>query len=277
MIIDTHQHFWELERGDYRWLTSDLEVLYRDFLPCDLGEILGGLGVGGTIAVQAAESEEESEYLLALAARYEWILGVIGWVDLAGLGARAGIARLGGHRKLVGLRPMIQGMADDGWMLGDSLIPAIEEMVARDLTFDALVYPRHLGNLRLFLERYPGLRVVIDHCAKPRICDGEFELWAEAMSEVAGFGNVFCKLSGLVTEAGGDWRGDDLRLYVSHIFEIFGSDRLLFGSDWPVVNLASSYGDWFGLVLSFLEGVSSSERDSIMGDNAFLAYPRLRA
>ncbi|WP_371171155.1 amidohydrolase family protein [Aliiroseovarius sp. 2305UL8-7] len=241
MMIDTHQHFWKLDRGDYGWLTPDLTPLYRDFLPEDLEPILKACGIDATIAVQAADSEAETDYLLTLADRYEWIVSVVGWVDLEAQSAVASIERLARHPKLVGLRPMIQDIEDEAWMLRDTLRPAIDAMVANDLTFDALVTPRHLHHLKAFLTRYPELRVVIDHCAKPEIRNDAFEPWASQMIELADFPNVFCKMSGLATEAREGWAPEDLKPYLAHVCRQFGPSRVLFGSDWPVVNLASSY------------------------------------
>ena len=241
MKIDTHQHFWKLARADYNWLTPDLVPLYRDYLPEDLEPLLRECGIDGTIAVQAADSEAESHYLLSLADRNDWISGVVGWVDLEGPNAATSIERLARHPKLVGLRPMIQDIEDDAWMLRDDLQSAVAAMVANNLTFDALVRPPHLVHLKKFLDRYPTLTVVIDHCAKPEFRNGAFEPWATEMGDIARSPNVLCKISGLVTEAGQGWQADDLEPYVQHIINAFGSERLMFGSDWPVVNLPSSY------------------------------------
>ncbi|WP_270728244.1 amidohydrolase family protein [Shimia sp. Alg240-R146] len=244
MIIDAHQHFWKLDRGDYSWLKPEFTALYRDFEPHDLRPLLDAAEVDGTIAVQAADTEAETRFLLSLADQHEWIVGVVGWTDLEADDASAAIANLAQRGKLVGLRPMIQDIADDAWMLKESLRPAIRSMVEHDLTFDALVHPRHLDHLATFLNRYPDLRVVIDHGAKPDIGGQRFEGWAEKLSAIADRQNVFCKLSGLVTEAATNWQPSDLAPYISHIEQIFGPDRTLFGSDWPVLNLASDYASW---------------------------------
>jgi L-fuconolactonase len=271
MIIDTHQHFWKLDRGDYSWLTPPLAPLYRDFLPADLKPLLAAAGVDGTIAVQAADTEAETRYLLGLADAHAWILGVVGWVDLEAAAAPAAIANLVEHPKLVGLRPMIQDMADDAWMLRDALAPAIAAMIRHDLTFDALVKPHHLRHLKEFLARYPDLRVVIDHCAKPEIRNRAFDDWARDMAEIGRSGRVFCKLSGLVTEAAPDWQPDDLAPYVKHVLSAFPPNRLIFGSDWPVLNLASDYGAWISLLKSYLGAAS----ETVLGDVPLAAYPRL--
>ncbi|WP_109313495.1 amidohydrolase [Ruegeria sp. AU67] len=267
MTIDTHQHFWKLERGDYAWLTPALTKLYRDFQPDDLKPLMDAAGITGTIAVQAADTEAETEYLLSLADRHDWIGGVVGWVDLEAESAPASVAQLAQHPKLVGLRPMIQDIGDDAWMLRPALAPAIAEMVRNNLTFDALVMPRHLRHLLEFLRTYPDLCVVVDHCAKPEIRDKVIEGWAADMAEIATYPQVFCKISGLVTEAAENWGEEDLKPYVQYILGSFARDRLLFGSDWPVVNLASDYGAWKELAQSYLGGN--------IPNNAASAYPRL--
>lgn len=276
MNIDTHQHFWKLDRGDYDWLTPDLTPLYQDFLPQDLEPILAQHAVDGTIAVQAAATEAETEYLLWLADRFDWILGVVGWVDLAAPHACNSIARLAEHPKLVGLRPMIQDIPEDDWMLGEALAPAIAAMVASDLTFDALVMPRHLENLDRFLGRYPALRVVVDHCAKPEIRHRQWEPWAADLAKIARHQNTFCKVSGLTTEAGDIWSDADLAPYLGQVAKVFGPQRLLFGSDWPVLNIASDYGDWHQLISSSATDILQGSTPQTMAQNAQKAYPRLR-
>lgn len=276
MKIDTHQHFWQLSRGDYTWLTSDLEPLYRDFLPQDLEPLMQESGMSATIAVQAADSEAETEYLLSLADQHSWIIGVVGWVDLAAPTAVASIERLAQQPKLVGLRPMIQDIDDDTWMLQDVLRPALEAMRAANLTFDALVLPRHLGHLDSFLTRYPELAVVIDHCAKPQIRNNSFEPWATQISDLAHHNNLYCKLSGLLTEAAPNWQPGDIEPYLAHILQAFGPKRVLFGSDWPVLNLASDYGQWRELFETLWRAHTSELPTGALDDNALAAYGRLR-
>ena len=271
MKIDAHQHFWKLERGDYGWLTPDLKPLYRDFDPDDLRPLLEAAGIDSTIAVQAADTEAETEYLLSLADRYEWIMGVVGWTDLEAKDAPATIERMAQHTKLVGFRPMIQNIDDDAWMLKDNLRPALETMAALNLTFDALVMPRHLGHLSEFLKKYPSLRVVIDHGAKPEIHLGNFDSWAADMATIAKSSQAFCKLSGLTTEAGPNWRPDDISDYIDKILQVFTPARVLFGSDWPVLNLASDYGTWSSIVQSAVQGHSND----VFETTAQKAYPRL--
>ncbi|WP_294228512.1 amidohydrolase family protein [uncultured Shimia sp.] len=271
MKIDAHQHFWKLARGDYSWLTPELEPLYRDFAPEDLKPILAEAGIDATIAVQAADTEAETEYLLSLADKHDWILGVVGWTDLEAPDAPEKIALMAQHPKLVGFRPMIQDLEEDAWMLQNTLRPALAAMEKHNLTFDALVLPRHLQYLLRFLETYPDLRVVIDHGAKPEIRNGQFEAWASDMRQIASTSQAFCKLSGLATEAAPNWQPKDLSPYIVEILQAFPPGRVLFGSDWPVLNLASTYGAWLAVAQEAAENLG---RD-IFETPSQKAYPRL--
>jgi len=272
MRIDAHQHFWAVARGYYGWLTPDLGVIYRDFTPDDLAPMLKDVGIDGTVLVQAAPTVAETEYMLSLADETPFIKGVVGWVDFEAPDAAAQIAALDAHPALVGLRPMIQDIADPLWMLGDALTPAFTELAARGLTFDALTLPQHLGPLRKLLARHPDMKVVIDHGSKPLIRDALLEGWAADMAALANETDAWCKLSGLVTEAAPDWTVDDLRPYVDHLLNTFGPSRLIWGSDWPVCTLASSYERWLETTDLLLSQLSSSERDAVMGGNAARAY-----
>ncbi len=272
MRIDAHQHFWTLARGDYGWLMPDLDVIYRDFTPNDLAPMLNDAGIEGTVLVQAAPTLAETEYMLSLADETPFIKGVVGWVDFEAWDAATQIKKLNKHPALVGLRPMIQDIADPHWMLGDALTPAFTELIAQGLTFDALTLPQHLGPLRNLLARHADMKVVIDHGSKPLIRDAKLEGWAEDMAALARETNAWCKLSGLVTEAASDWTVDDLRPYVDHLLNTFGPSRLIWGSDWPVCTLASSYERWLETTDLLLSQLSSSERDAVMGGNAARAY-----
>jgi L-fuconolactonase len=269
--IDAHQHFWSTARDDYGWLTAELGPIYRDFQPADLNPLIASAGVDRTILVQAAQSEAETLYLLDIAAQTSFVAGVVGWVDLEAEGAAERVAFMAG-KGAIGLRPMVQDIADTDWLLRPALRPAMEAMIAHDLRFDALVQPRHLPLLPPFIAAYPGLKVVIDHGAKPDIARGTFQPWADDMARIARETDAYCKLSGLVTEATADWTPDDLKPFVAHLIECFGSERLIWGSDWPVLNLASDYASWHGLVGEFLSGMDQAARDAIMGCNAARFY-----
>lgn len=272
MKIDAHQHFWSVERGDYGWLTPELTALYRNFLPDDLSPLLQRAGIDGTVLVQAAPTVAETEYMLSLADQAAFIKGVVGWVDFEAAEAPAQIATLAAHPAFVGLRPMIQDIEDPDWMLGDALTPAFDALQSQDLTFDALTLPQHLGPLRQLLARHPQMRVVIDHGSKPLIRDSVIKGWAEDMAALARDTDAFCKLSGLVTEAAPDWQTDDLRPYVEHLMDTFGPARLIWGSDWPVCTLASSYERWLDTTDALLGALTQLEREAILGGNAARAY-----
>lgn len=270
MNIDAHQHFWQLSRGDYDWLTPDMVALYRDFMPDDLAPHLRQHSIDGTILVQAAPTACETEFLLEIADRTPFVMGVVGWVDFEAESAPAEIARLAQHPKLVGLRPMIQDIADDEWMLRSDLTPAFEAMIEAELVFDALVLPRHLPHLRQLLSRHRLLRTVIDHGAKPDIANRCFDGWASDIALIAKETRAFCKLSGLLTEAGTGWAESDLAPYLAHLFEHFGPERLIWGSDWPVLTLAADYDTWVNLAASFLADERATK--AVLGSNAACVY-----
>ncbi len=261
-----------MARGDYDWLTPDLEVIYRDFEPVHLRPLLDAAGIDGTILVQAAPSVAETGFLLSLADTQDWVLGVVGWVDLETTDAPETLARLAQGGKLVGVRPMIHDIPDDQWMLRPALQPAIECLIELDLTFDALVRPNHLDPLMCFFGRYPDLKCVIDHGAKPPIHSGALEPWASQMTELAGSTGAFCKLSGLLTEASSAWSPAEIQPYAELLIEQFGPSRLMFGSDWPVVTLAAGYGDWIALARQLTQHLSERERAQIFGETAARFY-----
>jgi L-fuconolactonase len=270
-VIDAHQHFWSTARDDYGWLTADLGPIYRDYEPADLVPLIKSAGVDKTILVQAAQSEAETQYLLDIAAKTDFVAGVVGWVDLEAEGAADRVAFMA-QKGVLGLRPMVQDIEDTKWLLRPALRPAIEAMIAHELRFDALIQPRHLLVLPQFMAAYPELKLVIDHGAKPDIANAAFQPWADGMAQIAAKTNAYCKLSGLVTEAAVDWKPDDLKPFVAHLIDCFGPERLIWGSDWPVLNLASDYAGWHILVSEFLSGMEQVERDAIMGGNAARFY-----
>jgi len=271
-MIDAHQHFWRIDRGDYGWLTPALGAIYRDFGPADLAPILERHAIDATILVQAAPTIRETRWLLDLAVKTPFVAGVVGWVAFDAPDAVDHIAALATERRLVGLRPMVQDETYDDWLLRPELAPAFEAMIAHGLVFDALVLPRHLPRLARVLERHPELRVVIDHGAKPRIRDGEVAAWAAAMASIAAHPQVSCKLSGLVTEAPPDADLETLRPYVATLLELFGPRRLLWGSDWPVVDLAGGYDRWHDLAREALAGLDAAALADVFGGNAERVY-----
>jgi L-fuconolactonase len=270
--IDAHQHFWHIARGDYAWLTPALGAIYRDFNPEDLAPHLAAHGIAATILVQAAPTHAETAFLLDLADKTAFVAGVVGWTEFAAPGADATIARLAADPLLVGLRPMVQDMDDDDWLMRAELAPAFDAMIAHQLVFDALLKPRHLRRLIAVLERYPQLRVVVDHAAKPAIGSGDDAAWRSDVAAVAQFSNVACKLSGLVTEAPSNWTVDDLRPYGEHLLTCFGAERLIWGSDWPVVNLAADYRRWISAAEQLMAGLDASAQSRVFGGNAVGSY-----
>lgn len=272
MRIDAHQHFWSVARGDYGWLTPDLTALYRDFGPDDLLPLLNARGIDGSVLVQAAPTLAETEFMLSIAKAQDRVLGVVGWVDFETKAAPDTIAQLARHPKLVGLRPMIQNLPDDTWMLRDDLTPAFRAMVDQGLVFDALTFPRHLPHLRALLERHPDMTVVIDHGSKPEIAAGRIKRWAADMAALADETQAVVKLSGLVTEAGDSWSVDSLRPYVEHLIAHFGPDRMLWGSDWPVLTRACPYDSWCAATDVLLSGLTADEQATILGRNAQRVY-----
>ncbi|MCZ8374101.1 MAG: amidohydrolase family protein [Beijerinckiaceae bacterium] len=272
MRIDAHQHYWSLARGDYGWLTPERAAIYRDFGPGDLAPHLAAGRIDRTILVQAAPTEAETRYLLDLAARHETIAGVVGWVDVDAPDAARRVAALAAHLLLVGLRPMIHDIPDPDWMLGPALLPVLRAMVAEGLVFDALVRPPHLSRLLVLADRLPDLTIVVDHAAKPLIRDRVQEPWASDLAALARRPNVVVKLSGLLTEAAS---GDGLyHLYpfIRTVLEVFGPDRILFGSDWPVLELAGTYADWLDIVERTIGGLAAEAQAAIMGGNAARIY-----
>ena len=272
MRIDAHHHLWTLARGDYGWLMPALAPIYRDFSLSDLAPHLARSRIEGTILVQAAPTEAETMFMLGITEAAEIVRGVVGWIDFDAADATARIDALAAERLLVGLRPMVQDMADDDWLLRPGLAPLLTAMTRHGLVFDALVLPRHLPRLLAVIDRHSDLQVVLDHCAKPHLADGDIAQWKLHIAEIAKRPNIVCKLSGLVTEAKSDWQIADLRPAVDHVRECFGPPRLLWGSDWPVVNLAGGYDRWFAATESLLAGLSAAEKADVFGGNAGRVY-----
>lgn len=271
MVIDAHAHFWRIGCNDCTWPPPELTAIHRDFLPDDWWREAQAAGIDAAIAVQSQPSERDTEWLLQLASDDARIAGVVGWTDLTAREASERIAALAEHAKLRGLRPMLQDLPDDEWILQRELDPAIEAMLAHGLRFDALVKPRQLPHLLRFAERWPSLPIVIDHAAKPDIAHGALDPWRADMAALAALPQVCCKLSGLVTEAGAGWRAADLTPCVEHLLATFGPARLLWGSDWPVVNLALDCRGWYALATG-LSNLQDDAHDAMFGGNAARFY-----
>jgi L-fuconolactonase len=273
-MIDAHQHYWQVARGDYGWLTSADVSFYRDFAPADLEPLLREADVAATILVQAAPTTAETEFLLGLAQRCVHVAGVVGWVDFAASDAVAEIERLARNPLLVGLRPMVQDIVDDDWLLSPTLDPAFDAMIANDLCFDALVLPRHLPRLLRRLERHPALKCVIDHCAKPDPEAGldAYRRWSGMMAEVARSTASRCKLSGLnslgTERPSSEWRAD----VTAEVLDYFGSDRVMWGSDWPVLVARSDYASWLDEARALVTRFAPEASDGVFGATAAHFY-----
>ncbi len=273
--IDAHQHYWNPARGDYGWMPPSDPILSRVYGPHDLRPHLDTSGIDHTVIVQAAASLEETEYILGIADVTPHVAGVVGWIDFEDRQHQTQMIRLARHPKLKGFRPMIQNIPDINWMLRDEIRWGYETMTELGLGFDALGFPRHLDNfLKLFL-RHPDMRVVVDHCMKPQIAEHStenFVYWSTGIARIATETNAYCKLSGLITEANENWTIDELRPYISHVIDIFGPDRIMWGSDWPVCRLRSEYDRWHHAALELTSHLSIADRAQIFGKTAIEFY-----
>ncbi|WNR45486.1 amidohydrolase family protein [Paenibacillus roseipurpureus] len=270
MRIDAHQHYWKMDRGDYGWITPELSVLYRDFLPSDLQPHLEQFDINKTIVVQAAETLEETAYLLALSETSDTIAGVVGWLDLDDPNFLLHYKKCKQHPKYVGFRVMIQEMPDARAILQPHFVEALRYFAEENVPVDLLVVAHQLEPVVELLEQVPGLRAVIDHIAKPQIAAGVIEPWSSQMTAIAQHPNIYCKISGMVTEAHHtEWKAEDFTKYIQHILTIFGSKRVMFGSDWPVCLLAGEYEDVVDIVTQALPSHWTEEDKSrLFGLNA---------
>lgn len=279
-MIDAHQHIWQIGQHDCRWPTPEDAPLYRDYTLDDVMPLAKSVGVCGTVLVQSQPSERDTCYLLAVAEQNDFVRAVVGWADLAADNAVQRITDLARHRKLRGLRPMLQNLADDRWILQPQLVPAIQAMQENNLSFDALIFPRHLPHIYQFAQAWPALSLVIDHAAKPPVAlesNEAFTLWRDDINRIAELPQVYCKLSGLLTETHAAQDLDVLRPYVEHIFRAFGAERLMWGSDWPVVCASphyagASYESWFELAQQLIPHRSSQSISRIFNENARAFY-----
>ncbi len=260
-IVDSHVHFWRIGGPGHVWPDADWPLLHRDFLPADLYAEAGGYDLAGAVLVQAQPDDRDTDWMLTLDDPV--IRAMVGWVELSHPAAVNRIADIARHPKLRGLRPMLQGIADTEWMMRADLTPAIEAMIAHGLRFDALIQPRHLPTLHRFAMRWPTLPIVIDHAAKPHVAQGELDPWRDEIAALATLPNVWCKLSGLRTEQAPEQPYAALRPYVAHLRACFG-DRLMWGSDWPVLrHVGDRYADWIQATLDLIGPGSAEERDRL--------------
>ncbi len=273
MRIDSHQHFWRYQAPSYSWITERMRILQRDYLPAELEPLLRAGGFDGCIAVQACQSVEDTAFLLELARRHAFIKGVVGWVDMCSDRLAEELARFAPDPGLVGVRHIVHDESDDDFILRADFRRGIGRLREFDLTYDLLLFPRHIPRAVRLVEEFPEQPFVLDHIAKPVIRDGQFSPWREDLRTLAAFPNVTCKLSGLVTEARWDsWRPEDIHPYLDIVVEAFGPSRLMIGSDWPVCLLAGDYRRVMDVVVGYVERLSKDERRGILGENAARVY-----
>jgi L-fuconolactonase len=272
MRIDSHQHFWRYHAVRDAWITEAMSVLRRDFLPEDLAPELNANGIDATVAVQADQSEDETNFLFRLAEREPFIAGVVGWVDLCAANLPERLQHFSQFEKLRGFRHIVQAEPDDRFLLRDDFCRGVSRLHEFGFTYDILIYAHQLPAAVEFVERFPDQPFVLDHLAKPPIASGEMDRWERHLRAIAANPNVYCKLSGLITEADWhNWNAELLAPYLEVTFDAFGADRLMFGSDWPVCLLAGSYDRVKRLIADFVQGRSGQERAS---SEAFLATTR---
>jgi len=273
MRIDSHQHFWIYNREEYSWISDSMKVLRNDFLPSDLMPLLKQSGFDGSIVVQARQTLEETRWLLKLARDYDFIKGVVGWVNLSSDEAENQIAEFASDPKFVGVRHVLQDEPDDMFMLQDSFLKGISLLEKYNLVYELLIYPGHLPNAVQLVKKFPGQIFVLDHIAKPLIRDKILSPWKEGIQQLALQPNVSCKLSGMVTEAEWkSWSKSDFDPYLDVVFDSFGPSRLMTGSDWPVCTLASGYSKTLQIVIDYIDLKSKGDMDLILGRNAERIY-----
>ncbi|WP_397459172.1 amidohydrolase [Pseudomonas asplenii] len=276
LYIDAHQHYWRLGSDHGDWPPARLPALYKDFGPEDMAAQLRDCAINGTIAVQSNPHRGDTHFLLGLADKHDSIMGVVGWVDLLSPEAEQELKALARHPKFKGVRAMLQDLPASNWIEDSKIQPAIDALITHDLSLDVLVLPRHLAGVLKFAKRNRALRIVIDHAGKPDIANREIESWLPCMQELAALSNVHCKLSGLLTEAAPGDGLKALRPYMDHVLETFGTHRVIWGSDWPVVNLVSAYTQWWHMCQSYLHDhevpAVRENAAAVMGMNASRFY-----
>ncbi len=270
--IDAHHHFWQISRGDYIWLDSERSALHRDYLPHDLAPLFKCANVAGSILVQAAPTESETRYLLELASQTSHVLGVVGWIDFKVADAPARVAHAAAQDKCVGLRPMLQNMPSADWVLQPQMSPVFEAVCRSGLTLDALIRSDQIAAINRLAARYPDMRIVLNHCAKPRIAAQKFDAWAADIRDIAQNGNVYCKFSGLTSEAGKNWEVDQFKPYFDVVWTSFGADRVLWGSDWPACLPTSTYESWCNACEHLTSGLTADEQAGFYRGNVYRAY-----
>lgn len=273
MRIDAHQHFWHYNPAEHVWMTDAMTILRKDFLPEDLAPLLEQAGLQGTVTVQARQNLQETEWLLELAGQYDFIKGVVGWVDLRSPLVRSQLETYAQHPKLKGVRHVVHDEPDDYFMLLPGFLAGLALLREFNLTYDLLLFPRHLPIALDVVKQFPGQKFVVDHIAKPFIKAKTISPWDRDIRDLAKFENVYCKVSGMVTEAAwGEWAAVDFFPYLDVVFDCFGPNRLMFGSDWPVCTLSGAYANVVQIVQEYLQQFPGEIQAKIMGQNAVEFY-----
>jgi L-fuconolactonase len=273
MKIDAHQHFWAYNANDYGWMGPGMELLKKNHLPDNLQPLLEKTGIDGTVAVQARQIIKETRWLLELAGQYPFIKGVVGWVDLCGPHLDEQLTLFKAQPKFRGVRHVIHDEPDDAFMLRNNFIRGIGMLAEFDLTYDLLLFPKHLPAACELVSKFPAQPFVVDHIAKPLIKDGVREPWATDLRRLAENPHVYCKVSGMVTEADWHaWQPADFQPYLDSVFEAFGPERIMLGSDWPVCTVAGSYADIVSIIVDYIQQFSADEQAGILGGNAIKFY-----
>lgn len=272
MTIDSHQHFWYYSAEDYAWIDDSMRAIQRDFLPADLEPILQKNGFDGCVLVQVNQSEQENQDFLKFANLYDFIKGVVGWVDLSAENLEERLTYFKQFSKLKGFRHIVQG-EPLGFIQQESFIRGIRKLADFDYTYDILIYPKQLKDAFHLVRECPDNKFVIDHIAKPDIRHKEISKWSNYMKEIAQQENVFCKISGMVTEADWyKWKKEDFYIYLDMVLEFFGTDRIMYGSDWPVCLVAGTYEEQLSIQQSYFDKLSKTEKDKLFGGNATRFY-----
>lgn len=273
MVIDSHQHFWKYDPMKHSWIDDDMSVIRKDFLPSDLAKVYMENGINGCIAVQADQTLEETDFLIDLASKNDFIKGIVGWVDLRSENIEKVLEKYSKQNIVKGFRHVVQAESDHNFLLRPSFLRGISSLEKYNFTYDILVFPHQLGAVLEFVKNFPKQKFVIDHIAKPYIKDGFYEGWASQMMSISKHENVYCKMSGIITEADyNTWTLEQLNPYMDLVLKVFGSNRIMFGSDWPVCLVAGNYKQVKEIVTNFVVKLSDSEQRGIMGNNAINFY-----
>lgn len=273
MIIDSHQHFWNYEPIKHEWIGDNMAAIRSDFTPIDLKKVYNENGIDGCVAVQADQTVAETDFLLELASQNDYIKGIVGWVDLRANDIDEVLEKYSQYEKIKGFRHVVQEEPDHNFLLRPNFLRGIKALEKYDFTYDILIFPHQLGATLEFVKQFPNQKFVIDHIAKPYIKDGFYEGWATLIKEIAKQENVYCKISGMITEADyKSWTEAQLHPYMDLVFNAFGSQRIMFGSDWPVCLVAGNYSEVKSIVTNFISKIPEVEQKAIMGENAIQFY-----